>query len=156
MDIEKVVKETWDELVYSIKWEFDSYINKCESPIEKLFTLAVLQEKIDGNFRTVGHVIGDRYLIIQSFTCQKPIGKYRADFVINFRKHDRVVSVAVECDGHDYHEKTKEQAKRDKAKDRFLQQQGYLVARFTGSEIYEDANDCLWQVIELASAAINR
>lgn len=48
------------------------------------------------------------------------------------------VSVAVECDGHDFHEKTREQAEADKRRDRDLQSIGWIVARFTGSEIFRD------------------
>jgi very-short-patch-repair endonuclease len=44
----------------------------------------------------------------------------------------------VECDGHDFHEKTKEQARHDKERDRNLQSLGYFVYRYTGSELYAD------------------
>ena len=44
----------------------------------------------------------------------------------------------IECDGHDYHERTKEQAARDKKRDRFFASKGYKVLRFTGSEIWAD------------------
>ena len=46
--------------------------------------------------------------------------------------------MAVELDGHDFHEKTKEQSKNDKERDRILQSHGYFVARYTGSEIYNN------------------
>jgi hypothetical protein len=45
---------------------------------------------------------------------------------------------ALECDGHDFHERTKEQAERDRVRDRDLQSIGWNVARFTGAEIYRD------------------
>jgi hypothetical protein len=48
------------------------------------------------------------------------------------------VKAAVECDGHDFHERTKEQAARDRKRDRDLQAAGYLILRFTGSEINKD------------------
>ena len=43
---------------------------------------------------------------------QVPVGPYRVDFIL-FNSNMRVV---VECDGHDYHERTKDQAKRDRAR----------------------------------------
>lgn len=55
--------------------------------------------------------------------------------------------VLVECDGHDFHERTKAQAKRDRKRDRALQQNGEKVFRFTGSEIWEDPIGCAWEVI---------
>jgi hypothetical protein len=42
------------------------------------------------------------------------------------------------CDGHDYHERTKEQAERDKSRDRALKRAGYDVIHFTGREIWRD------------------
>jgi hypothetical protein len=54
--------------------------------------------------------------------------------------------VIVECDGHEYHDKTPEQARRDKGRDRFLQAQGYHVLRFTGSELVRSATRCAGEV----------
>jgi very-short-patch-repair endonuclease len=75
--------------------------------------------------------------------CQKVEGRYRLDLAIvvseGFADHGDVVRVAIECDGHDFHEKTKEQAARDKKRDRDLQHAGWAVLRFTGSQIYGDA-----------------
>jgi hypothetical protein len=50
--------------------------------------------------------------------------------------------IIVECDGHEFHEKTKEQARRDKSRDRQLQANGLPVYRFTGSEIYANPMTC--------------
>jgi hypothetical protein len=47
----------------------------------------------------------------------------------------RQVAVAVECDGHAFHDTTPEQAAWDRARDRALQAVGWSVARFTGTEI---------------------
>lgn len=75
---------------------------------------------------------------------------YRLDFAI-FHSADRAVKIAVECDGHEFHERTKDQAQRDKARDRMLQQLGYKAIRYTGSEIYrkpvESAHD-IWGVLQ--------
>lgn len=68
-----------------------------------------------------------------------PVGKYRADFFIDFLdwKRRRIYGV-IECDGHDYHERTKDQARHDKQRDRYFQSLGIIVLRYTGSEIYRD------------------
>lgn len=65
------------------------------------------------------------------------------------------VSLVVECDGHDFHEKTKEQAKRDKSRDRDLQAAGITVLRFTGSEIYNDINQCIIDIELVIKQLIN-
>jgi hypothetical protein len=54
----------------------------------------------------------------------------------------------VECDGHDFHERTKEQAARDRERDRSFQNQGIEVFRFTGSELWRDPLGCADQVIK--------
>lgn len=72
---------------------------------------------------------------------QQKIGKYTVDFVIIYHPiHDPSPQkkIVVECDGHDFHEKTKEQAAKDKQRDRFLAKEGYMVLRYSGSEIVRD------------------
>ena len=72
---------------------------------------------------------------------QCPVGKYKVDFGIRYPLYNRIGNygfLAVECDGHDFHEKTKEQAAHDKKRDRFITSQGWQVFRFTGSEIFKD------------------
>lgn len=88
---------------------------------------------------------------------QAIIGDYRVDFLIIGSVMVEFASAGgpkygtaqmiVECDGHDYHEKTKEQAKRDKSRDRQLQAAGYPVFRYTGSEIWADVFGCATEVI---------
>lgn len=74
---------------------------------------------------------------MEGFVCQPQvqIGKYRVDFLVHDCNNE--VRIIIECDGHDFHEKTKEQAHRDKKRDRDLQAAGYKVFRFTGSEIWK-------------------
>lgn len=79
---------------------------------------------------------------------QAMIGPYRVDFVVRFRFDEKQkIEIVVECDGHDFHERTKEQASSDKARDRTLQRLGYRVFRFTGSDIHADARGCARDVI---------
>jgi very-short-patch-repair endonuclease len=47
-----------------------------------------------------------------------------------------IANIAIEIDGHEWHEKSKEQAKRDKERGRYLLRSGYPEVRFTGSEVY--------------------
>jgi very-short-patch-repair endonuclease len=54
--------------------------------------------------------------------------------------------LAVEVDGHEFHEKTKDQAARDKRRDRELQQEGWNVFRFTGSEVWRVPFGCCDQI----------
>lgn len=85
---------------------------------------------------------------------------YRLDFALIETRHESgalpFVKIAIECDGHDFHEKTKEQARRDKKRDRYLQTEGWLVARFTGSEIVKDPVGCATQVMAMLTAQEER
>ena len=69
---------------------------------------------------------------------QLPIGDYRVDFAI----YAKELKLVVEVDGHEFHEKTKAQAGRDKRRDRDLQQEGWAVFHFTGSEVWNDPFGC--------------
>ena len=58
----------------------------------------------------------------------------------------RLPPLVVECDGHEFHERTKEQAQRDKSRDREIMAAGFRTLRFTGSEIYRNAEKCALEV----------
>jgi very-short-patch-repair endonuclease len=81
---------------------------------------------------------------------QAKVKNYRADFMIVTGGNGVNVAVAIECDGHDFHERTKEQARHDRSRDRFFVEQGIIVLRFTGAEIYANANDCAEQALTAA------
>lgn len=80
------------------------------------------------------------------------VNGHRVDFVICHKiDEDAYKWVAVECDGHDFHERTKEQAARDRSIDRKLQADGFVVMRFTGSELFRDPLKC----VKEAAAALS-
>jgi very-short-patch-repair endonuclease len=82
---------------------------------------------------------------------QVTIGAYCVDFLIlHIEGLEGLGGVVVECDGHAFHDRTKEQAAHDKARDRFLQERGYKVLRFTGSEICRNAVGCADQALRIA------
>lgn len=66
----------------------------------------------------------------------------RVDFAIVSRDY----RLAVEVDGHDFHERTKEQAARDRSRDRALLANGWQVLRFTGSEVWRDPDRCAAEI----------
>lgn len=84
---------------------------------------------------------------------QQMICDCRVDFFIPAPNGEGLV---IECDGHDFHERTKRQAKRDRSRDRAFQQAGYTVFRFTGSEIYNDAWECAGQIFDWYRARLLR
>lgn len=90
-----------------------------------------------------GPYIGDCDIVIVP---QAEIGAFRVDFVLLFRVGEKLARYVIECDGHDFHERTKEQAAKDKKRDRVLQSMGYQVFRYTGSEIWRNADDLLGEL----------
>lgn len=60
------------------------------------------------------------------------------------------VRIVVECDGHDFHQKSKMQVKRDNERQIALQLAGYDVVRFSGSQIYENPMMCAKKIFDLA------
>lgn len=82
----------------------------------------------------------------------------RIDFFITYIDESKGIEehFAVECDGHDYHERTKEQAARDRRKDRNLARNGITVIRFTGSEIYRDPIGCAVEVEKIIKGNVDK
>jgi very-short-patch-repair endonuclease len=131
----------------------------CKSPIE-LVLLAPLV------WARYGYDSGPVEIWDTTFTGDKPvtnvviapqyqIDRHSVDFAIFIRGvANEWIKIVVECDGHDFHERTKEQAARDKSRDRDLQIGGWKVLRFTGSEIWRDYSWCAAAVGELAAKEI--
>lgn len=110
-----------------------------------------IHNKVDEN--DLLRIVIDYYdagLITNIIFNQIIIENYRVDFLVSKyswreKKHKYL---AIECDGHDFHERTKEQAKKDRSRDRKLQELGFTVFRFTGSEIWADPMSCARQVMD--------
>lgn len=56
--------------------------------------------------------------------------------------------IAIEADGHPWHERSPEQAARDRARDRALQRAGWMVLRFTGAELTRGGAACAREILE--------
>lgn len=130
--------------------DFTNAINACESPIEAKFVSALFEHcEFDqivvrtGSSAVHFGCLKDRL----EFCPQFVIGPYRCDFAFKMtHPNGTLTRIIVECDGHDFHERTKEQAQRDKSRDRYLQASGWKVLRFTGSELHQDAEKCVDEV----------
>ncbi len=134
-----------------------------ESPIEQAFLLAFIANMqahglpwfVYSDHEEAKKAVLENHLstfIIPQ--CQ--IEDYRVDFLIVTRQARRdPVEFIIECDGHDFHERTKEQATRDKSRDRRLQSLGYKVFRFTGSEIFRDPFGSVLDIYKHIEAVID-
>lgn len=137
-----------------------------ESPIEQLFLTAMLYRGFGGmhellicplkNDEGLPEVESQRrrFLFMRH---QMPIERWRADFVFYaWDNQPRILKkpgwreLVVECDGHNFHERTKQQAARDRARDRAMVLNDKTVFRFTGSELWKDSWGCAGQVFDWA------
>jgi len=135
--IDGVLSEKRENMLHGAEY----LLANAESPIEAAFHIALQSALSDSAYHAE----------IEART-QVQIGKFRVDFMLALRGQKFVV----ECDGHDFHERTKEQARRDRSRDRSLTSEGYVVIRFTGSEIWSDALKCAQQAVSLLEDAYYR
>jgi very-short-patch-repair endonuclease len=83
---------------------------------------------------------------------QVRIAKYTVDFLAMFwDERDLIMPIAIECDGHNFHERTRRQAWHDKRRDRFFASNSIFVMRFTGSEIIRDPDECVSEMYRAAT-----
>jgi very-short-patch-repair endonuclease len=71
-------------------------------------------------------------------------GYYRPDFIVFYDGN----AVVVELDGHEGH-KTKEQRTKDSRRERWFESRGMRVMRFTGTEVWADADECVKSLLDV-------
>ncbi len=134
-----------------IRWWLE-YLDLCESPIERQMW-AVLLHLADKACAIAGPTSITQYRTQREETIgDKSIRIDITAIVWNADSEEPVVKVAIELDGHDFHDRTKEQARRDKSRDRALTAKGWTVLRFTGSEVHADAYQCWADVFAVIKA----
>lgn len=139
--MEKLDKQKIEAINY--KWGDDDYwrqlLLECESPIEQMLYLHLLiDQPEDMGISTQVNVY--------------PMGEIRRlDFLISLTSSRGNLSrplFVVETDGSMHNDE--EKVMDDKVRDRLvLQDLGLMVIRFTGKEVYRDAESCSWEVKEL-------
>lgn len=148
--------------------EFEEQLDQLEaantpmlSPVEQIFLIQWMFERRNA----LKEGPSDRFDLHPQYQGLST-GRYRIDFVVSFTtgvmdsqqdsvyagKEEKIIyavdepMLGIEIDGHDFHEKTKEQARRDKERERFLVGNGWKILRFTGSEVFNDAASCVSEV----------
>ena len=81
---------------------------------------------------------------------------YRLDIMLSGEIAGFHVELGIECDGHNYHERTAEQAQHDKSRDRALVALGWTILRFTGSEINRFPRRCAIECLRTIHAIAGR
>lgn len=150
-NLNKKVEEMFDDYMMDKRTELDAHICQCESPIEEIFATVyyIENETNSGSIRdAITHILKlEGGLVLDN---QVKVGKYRVDFlfkIIEFGQKKPFCQYVVECDGHEFHEKTKEQVEKRNRRDRFLESKGYTVIHLSGSEIYNNPQQALYDVL---------
>jgi len=125
-----------------VKVAYDNALRWCESPAEQNFWAAAVWSLGTDDYRyrwpSVWSPDSEMPLAYYGILLvpQKPAGGYRIDLAVYPHR------LAIEIDGHDYHERTKDQATRGKRRARDLQLLGWTVLPYTGSDVWNDPFGC--------------
>jgi len=148
-------KKFVDDMLADAESFIEAYHDKlsplCDSPIEELFATAFLFCNAMRNDPVA--VISDKSETTKDgrrwfIEPQVTLLGARVDFLIGVYPKVDGQFVIVECDGHDFHERTPKQAARDRSRDRAFQAAGYKIFRFTGTEIHRKPSECARDVVK--------
>jgi len=137
---------------------------KITSPIEQILYCA-LKTIRDTNFMENGDVFDllpkDLFVVGLGIIPQIKTGKFRCDFQVYygsnvFYKNNKLgqskyKDVYVECDSQEFHERTEEERRYEKQRDRYIQSNGGQILHFTGSEIVKDPYAVASEVISFVT-----
>lgn len=149
--IEQWTKAAGDYHADMLKMDCLHYAERlCHSPIEQLFSAALVIVLNTNELEHKQLPIKDYLDFCSGISVyhQYEVGKYRVDFLLRYpepfimntnvlksKYGGKTKEVVVELDGHEFHDKNEQQRRYEKARDRYIQKQGYKVFRYTGAEI---------------------
>ncbi len=108
---------------------------------------------LDQSDSLVLHWRDDRYIFVQR---NRPLLTYRVDILLAPGLPAARFGLAIECDGHEFHDRTKQQAAYDRARDRELLLQDITTIRFTGSEIFHSPERCANEALKIFDRLLER
>ena len=130
--------------------------SECKSPIEVIFNFAY-------DLICFSENLTELYLECQrEIVSRDGMKKYYADFVFDTENNPEMINInhdfklVIECDGHEFHEKTKEQVTNDNERDLELKMMGYDVLRFSGSQIYNKPFRCAAGALDYITTRIKK
>lgn len=109
-----------------------------KSPIEQIFITAFDLYQLFNN--------KDYIFLISQKEIKINKKKYIVDFLFEtdefINKYNTTKKIIIECDGYEFHQKTKEQVQNDNEREYNLKMAGYDVLRFSGTQIYNNPIKC--------------
>lgn len=148
-NLKESIDEKVDMVIYDNSCEYRDVLEEslidCESPVEQL--LAISLEKINLLQMFKYNPFVDVIAIDKQEWLDCNGKQYRVDFLIPvIYKNQENKMFVVECDGHEFHQKTKKQVEKDNERNRNLQKAGYEVIRFSGTEIWHRSDQCASEI----------
>ena len=131
-----------DLLCKNCKYKLSHHCITCvfelQSPLERKLFLALKKKYI--KFDTQYALDWQGYNIsIMDKSYNHPTNNFKDVLtVVDFYIEKKNVKLCIYTDGHTYHERTEEQAQRDRKIDRKLQELGFKVLRYTGKDVNDD------------------
>lgn len=197
IDINTKIENIHNEILNEFKRRNDILLSVCESSIEKLFLLHILQYYYDQSVETVkfNYIVEDvepvinpknpteknlpiqvnfmekggcfflflkglqienstsRYQILPQYSLSLDEKRFRLDIAILMeeKSNDKLIlrkKYCIECDGHDFHS-SKSQITEDNKRMRLLTKDGWIVLRYSGSEIYNINQSAIMDLDEI-------
>lgn len=129
-------------------------LDETKSPVERMYLVWI-------NYERVYYGLGDDVFV--NLVPQYKVIKGKKSFYIDFCFEvidyypikEPLLKLFVEIDGHDFHEKTKEQVKLDKRRERMLADECDALIRFSGSEIFNDPRGCVHETMRILRKKFN-
>lgn len=144
------VTHTFVKIENELTSEYEYCLADCESPIEQILSLYLEMLNRKGRF-DIPLLVDLIYIEPQAeIICNTK--KYRVDFLLYVKYWNFDKQFVIECDGHEFHQKTKAQVERDNERMRNLIKAGYTVIRFSGSEIYNKPLSCANEIKKIIQA----
>lgn len=137
----EMIRQDWPRRLHS-----EPRMASCESPIEAIFLIwwqtwakLIAYACAPNKMPSINELT-----LVPQYEIEVPGRRYRVDFALIERR------VAIELDGHEFHERTKEQVAARNRRDRDLQVAGWRVLHISGSELLYSQGECIMSVLEAA------
>ena len=117
-----------------------------QSPLERQLFLSLLKSYIRFEIQYPLNWYGETISIEGKSYGDKNNNFKEVLTVVDFFIEKRQAKLCVYTDGHTYHERTEEQAQRDRNIDRKLQEFGFTVLRYTGKDVKENPEKIIYEI----------